>query len=163
MSDDEARVAAEEIFARALRGERSPGVPTVTRFHDPTPPPPIGSAPPVAQKGAPPMSQRATDISRVMLYGGLATVPPGLIAIGILVASRHADPTVVGMICAAPAALAVPILALARLFTRAKEVVEAAPPVEHHHYGGAVVYQDHTTVTTNQRGLITTSRNELPE
>jgi hypothetical protein len=163
MTEEQAREAAEEIIARALRGERSPGVPTVTRFRDPTPAPVIGTAPPVPQYGVPPMSQRATDASRVMLYGGMATVPPGLIAIGILVASRHADPDVVAMICAAPAAFALPLLALARLFFRAKQVVEAAPPVHNHLYDGAVVRQEHTTVNTNQRGLITTSRNELPE
>lgn len=120
-----------------------------TSFRDPTRPPLIGTAAPVAQPGTPPMSQRATDISRMMLAGGVATVPPGLIAIGILVASRHADPTIIGMICAAPAALAVPILAIARLVRRAGE---AAPPVIHHNYTGPV-YQDQRNLHSKNTGV----------
>lgn len=120
-----------------------------TRYLDETPVPLIGSAPPVAQPGIPPMSQRASDISRLMLYGGAATVPPGLIAIGLLIASENANPTVIAWICAAPAALAVPILTLARLLRRAKD---AAPDEIHNHYEGPV-YQDQREVHTSTRGV----------
>ncbi|MER5613282.1 hypothetical protein [Streptomyces sp. NPDC002215] len=129
-----------------------------TSYRDDTPLPVVGTASPVTQPGVPPMSQRATDISRVMLAAGVATVPPGLIAIGILVASEHADLTVIGMICAAPAALAIPILAVASLLRRAKDVL---PAEHHHHYTGTVV-QDQRSITTTTRGVIATTRNTTP-
>ncbi|MET9122078.1 hypothetical protein [Streptomyces sp. NPDC004528] len=55
------------------------------------------------------MYARTTEITRPVMYASLATVPP------VLVAPEHANPTVIGVICAPPAALAVPILPLARL------------------------------------------------
>jgi hypothetical protein len=128
----------------------------LTAYRDPTPLPQFGPTPPVPQPGTPPMSQRATDISRVMLYGGVATVPPGLITIGVLVASQHADPTIIGMICAAPAAIAVPILAIARLVRRAGE---AAPPVTNNNYTGPV-YQDQRNVHSSTRGVWAKTTNQ---
>ncbi|MEU2622204.1 hypothetical protein ABZ642_29455 [Streptomyces sp. NPDC007157] len=150
LTDDEAATEARRIIADAYRP--APDVPT--SYRDTSPLPAYGDTPPVAQQGTPPMSQRAVDTGRLMLTAGLSTVPPGLIAIGVLIASRDADPTVIGMICAAPAALAVPILALARLFTR---VAEAAPDEHHHHYNGPV-WQENTT--THTHGLIARTRNE---
>ncbi|MER7507060.1 hypothetical protein ABTX82_01725 [Streptomyces lavendulae] len=122
---------------------------TATAYRDESPLPEVGTTPPIAQPGRPPMSQRATDISSIMLYGGLATVPPGLIAIGLLVASGYADPAVIGMICVAPAVIAVPVLAVARLLRGAQGVV---PGEQHHHYNGPVS-QQHQTVNTQTRGL----------
>jgi predicted Co/Zn/Cd cation transporter (cation efflux family) len=95
------------------------------------------------------MSQKATDASAFMLAAGLATVPPGLIAIGILIASDYADPAVIAMICAAPAAIALPILAIARLLRGAKAVV---PDTHNHHYAGPV-HQEHRNVSTQTRGI----------
>jgi hypothetical protein len=129
---------------------------TPTAYRDPTPTPVTGTAPPVPQPGRPPMSQRATDVSALMLTAGLATVPPGLIAIGVLVASDYADPAVIGMICVAPAAIAVPILAVARLLGRAKEV---APAVHTHNYTGPVSQKSHI-VNTQTRGLIAKTINK---
>ncbi|MFD6180076.1 hypothetical protein [Streptomyces goshikiensis] len=126
-----------------------------TAYRDPTPLPAVGDTPPVAQPGRPPMSQRATNASTLMLAAGLSTVPPGLIAIGLLVASDYADPVVVGMICAAPAVIAVPILAVARLLRGAQGIV---PPEHHHHYNGPVSQQHHT-VSTQTRGLIAKTTN----
>ncbi|MDX2757875.1 hypothetical protein [Streptomyces europaeiscabiei] len=123
-------------------------------FRDDSPVPLIGSAPPVAQPGVPPMSQRATDIGRLITYSSLATVPPGLIAIGVMVASEHANPTVIGMICAAPAALAVPILAIARLLRGAGE---ALPAEHHHHYSGPV---DQRTTHSSTRGVWAKTNNQ---
>ncbi|MET8982059.1 hypothetical protein ABZX85_41350 [Streptomyces sp. NPDC004539] len=145
LSEAAAEAEAARIIADAYRP--APAVPT--SYRDTSPLPAHGDTPPVAQPGIPPMSQRAVDASRLMLTAGLATVPPGLVAIGILVASRQADPTVIGMICAAPAAVAVPVLALARLFTRARE---AAPDTHHHHYDGPV-YQDQRTTHTRTAGV----------
>lgn len=117
-------------------------------FHrDDTPLPRYGTTPPVPQPGVPPMSHRTTEIARAVMFGSLATVPPGLIAVAVMVASEHANPTVIGMICAAPAAIAVPILALARLMRRAGE---AAPAEQHHHYSGPV-HQHTQTVHSHTR------------
>jgi hypothetical protein len=150
--DDQARrlLAAVEEAMRTPTSYRSddPDVPSWSEGAR------IGSAPPVPQPGVPPMSQHATDIGRTALYCGLATVPPGLITIGVLLASGQANPTVVGWICAAPAALAVLILAAARLLKGAKEVVEAAPPEVHNHNTfNASVHQDQRTVHTETRGV----------
>lgn len=150
LSQEDADREAKRIISEALLS-----------YRDPSPVPPIGATPPVAQPGIPPMSQRATDISRILIAAGVASVPPGLIAIGVLVASEHADPTVIGLICAAPVALAVPIIAIASLLRRAKETIQAAPPEHHHHYAGNV-HQDHTVVTTQTRGVWAKTRNELP-
>ncbi|MCY0959966.1 hypothetical protein [Streptomyces sp. H27-H5] len=122
---------------------------TPTAYRDPTPIPAVGPTPPVAQPGRPPMSQRATDASAFMLAAGAATVPPGLIAIGLLVASDYANPTVIAMICAAPAVIAVPVLAIARLLARAKEVM----PAEQHNYYSGPVHQENRTVNAETRGL----------
>jgi hypothetical protein len=152
MTDAQAEAEARRLIADMCKPV--PAVPTAHR--DDTPLPAYGPAPPVAQPGRPPMSQRAVDTSTVLLSAGAASLPVGAVAIGILLASGHADPTVIGMICAAPAAVAVPILAVARVLRRAKDVV---PDVHHHHYN-VPVRQDHTT--THTRGLIARTRNELP-
>jgi hypothetical protein len=86
------------------------------------------------------MSARTTEVTRSVMYCSLATVPPGLIAVAVMVASEHANPTIIGMICAAPAAIAVPILALARLVRRAGE---AAPSEIHQTYTGNVHQENH--------------------
>lgn len=117
---------------------------TPTSYRDTTPLPVVGDALPVAQPGVPPMSQRTTDTLRAVMFASVATVPPGLIAIGILVASEHADPTVIGMICAAPAVIA---LAIARLVRSAGKAV---PPTIHQHYTGTV-NQHHQTVNSHTR------------
>ena len=132
-----------------------------TSFRDHSPLPAIGATPPVAQPGRPPMSQKAADISGVMVASSVPTFALGAAATGVLWVSGHADPVVVGMICAAPAAVAVPILALARVLRRAKETVEAAPPVHHHHYNGPV-HQDNRNINTHTRGVWAKTRNELP-
>ena len=136
-------------LANAVEEALAGVVPTNVRVDDPTIPswqdgPRIGNAPPVAQPGIPAMSQRASDIGRLVMYTSWATVPPGLLAIGIMVASEHANPTVIGMICAAPAAIAVPILAIARLVRRAGE---AAPTEIHQTYTGPVHQQTTHTET----------------
>ncbi|MFF6991664.1 hypothetical protein [Streptomyces sp. NPDC010273] len=150
LTDDQAATEAARIIADAYRP--APVIPS--SYRDTSPVPAHGDMPPVAQPGVPPMSQRAVDTSRLMLTAGLATVPPGLIAIGVLIASRHADPTVIGMICAAPAAVAVPILAVARLIRSAGE---AAPDTHHHHYTGPIT-QEHTT--THTRGFFARTHND---
>lgn len=127
-----------------------------TSFRDETPVPPVGTALPVPQPGRPPMSQRATDTSALILSVGAASLPFGAAVTGILWASGNADPLVVGLLFGAPTALA---LALARLFRTAKQ---AEPDVHHHHYEGAQIVQDHSTTNTRTTGLWASTRNQLP-
>lgn len=127
-----------------------------TSYRDHTPVPAVGTAPPVPQPGIPPMSARTTEITRAIMYASLATVPPGLIAVAVMVASEHANPTVIGMICAAPAAIAVPILALARLLRGAKDVL---PDEIHNHYTGTVI-QDQRNVNTSTRAVWAKTNNQ---
>lgn len=129
-----------------------------TSYRDDTPVPAYGPTPPVPQPGRPPMSQKATDTSALMLSGSVLTLATGAAATGILWASGHADPTVVACICAAPPAL---LLALSRVVKRFKETVEAAPPVIHQHYTGPV-HQDHRTTSTTTRGVWAKTNNQLP-
>lgn len=96
------------------------------------------TSPPVSKRDMPAMSARTTEFTRSVMYCSLATVPPGLIAVAVMVASENANPTVIGMICAAPAAIAVPILALARLLRRAGQM---APDVHHHTHAGPEYHQ----------------------
>lgn len=149
-------MTADAELATRLIDAVNEALTTPTAYRDLTPTPAIGATPPVPQPGRPPMSQRATDVSALMLAAGLATVPPGLIAIGVLIASDYADPAVIGMICAAPAAVAVPILAVARLLGRAKDAV---PAVHTHQYTGPVSQQHHT-VSTQTRGLFAKTINK---
>lgn len=115
-------------------------------------------SPPKLRPDVPAMSARTAEITRAVMYCSLATVPPGLIAVAVMVASEHANPTVIGMFCAAPAVIAVPILAVARLVRRAGE---AAPPEIHQHYTGHV-YQDQRSIHTETRGVWAKTVNQPP-
>jgi hypothetical protein len=84
------------------------------------------------------MSQKATDTSALMLSGSVLTLATGGAASAVLWASGHADPAVIGLIAAAPVAVAVPIYALARLV---KAAATATPSEHHHHYTGPVHQQ----------------------
>ncbi|NUS14098.1 MAG: hypothetical protein HOY69_22275 [Streptomyces sp.] len=149
MTEPRTPLSEEVAEQEARRLIRDAYQPTAVRIDNPDIPsykdgPRVGSTPPVPQPGIPPMSARTTEITRAVMYASLATVPPGLIAIGIMVASQHANPTVIGMICAAPAAIAVPILAVARLVRRAGE---AAPTEIHQTYTGNVHQETRITHT----------------
>jgi hypothetical protein len=98
------------------------------------------------------MSQKATDASALMLSAGVASIPLGGMTSLVIYALGAVDPVSLAIAAGAPAALAIPILALARFARRAKEVVEAAPPTHHHHYNGPV-YQDQRTVNSTARGV----------
>lgn len=119
------------------------------RRHDTTPEVVIGNTPPVPQPGRPAMSEKATDDSvRMIAFGGMTLM---MCAGGgiVMVASEFADPTVIGMICAAPIALAFPIWALGRF---AKSLKGALPEQHQHTYNGPV-YQDQRTQQTKTSGL----------
>lgn len=136
--------------------EQTPRIPTFHR--DTSPLPAIGTTPPVTQPGRPPMSQRATDVSTLMLTGSIAYAIVGGTTAGVMAVSEYADPTVCGIVFAAPALF---VLAVARVFKRAADAREAAPPQITQYYSGDV-HQDHTQITTSTRGVIAYSRNNLP-
>jgi hypothetical protein len=142
MTDEQAAVEARRIIADFA-----------TSYRDPTPLPAVGPTPPIPQPGRPPMSQRATDASALMLSGSVLTATLGGSATDILWASGHADPAVVATVFGAPAFLA---LAISRVLKRAKDVV---PPEIHHHYEGPV-YQDQRNVHSHTRGVWAKNTNQ---
>jgi hypothetical protein len=125
----------------------------------------IGTTPPVPQPGRPAMSQKAVDLNTTILSISVVIGMTGLAATGVLVASGHANQTVIAWVCACvvavPAALALPVLALKALMKSAKEVVQAAPPTIHNHYSGQIT-QTTNTINADTRGLVAITRNELP-
>lgn len=150
-----------DAFSQAL--DQATAVPTF--YRDETELPAIGTAPPVQQPGRPPMSQKAVDLNTTILTSSVFTAALGGSATAILWASGQANSTVIGWVCAcvvaAPAALAVPVLAIKSLMKSAKDVVEAAPPVHNHHYNGDV-YQDYRSTNSKTHGIVAINRNELP-
>ncbi|MFE9398648.1 hypothetical protein [Streptomyces flavidovirens] len=116
-----------------------------TFFKDATKPPPIGTAPPVQQPGRAAMSQQATDVSVLMIAGGVSTVMVGGTTAGLMYVSQYADLGVCIAVFSAPAVL---VLALSRLF---KAAVQAAPPEIHNHNNGPV--QNSTQIVTNTNKL----------
>ena len=159
---DNARKAAAREFLADLESVMQPATgpapaPAATSFRDHTPLPAIGPTPPVPQPGRP-MSQKAADISGVMVASSVPTVALGAAATGILWGSGHASPVVIAVICAAPTTL---VFALSRLVKHAKQAVEAAPAEINHHYTGPV-YQDHRSLHTQTRGVWARTNNELP-
>jgi hypothetical protein len=116
----------------------------------------IGTAPPVPQPGRPPMSQRAVDINTTILSASVASVPIGGMTSLVLYTLGHVDPVTLAIAATAPATLAVPILAAARLLSRAKQ---AMPDEHHHHYEGPV-YQDQRNVQTKNTGLWAKTTNQ---
>ncbi|WP_432008708.1 hypothetical protein [Streptomyces bacillaris] len=122
-----------------------------TSYRDPAPLPAVGSAPPVAQPGQPPMSQWATDASGVLKAVSVASLPIG----GALWIVGQVEPLTLGIIFGSPAVAA---LAVARLVAKVKDANQNAPQPVTNHYHGAV-HQDTRTVTSNTRGIIANTRN----
>ncbi|MEW2267818.1 hypothetical protein [Streptomyces sp. NPDC047868] len=146
-----------------IADDQMPRIPTY--YRDPVAAPVIGTAPPIAQPGRPPMSQRAVDLNTTLLSTSVLTAALGGAFSAILWASGQANPTVIAWVCAAaialPAAIAVPVLALKSLTKSAKEVAQAAPPEIHNHYTGTV-HVDRREVHSKNTGLIATNRNQTP-
>lgn len=128
-----------------------------TAYRDPTPLPTVGNTPPVAQPGRPPMSQRATDASALMLTAGIASIPIGGSLSLVLYTLGGVDPAVIGL-CAAGGVLV--LAGLARVVSALKAVVEAAPPAEQHNHYHGPVSQQHHTVSTQTRGLFAKTINK---
>ncbi len=121
------------------------------RRQDTSPKAVIGTAPPVAQPGRPPMSAKAVDDTARMLGASVLVATSGGAATAILWASGHANPAVVGIVFGAPTAL---VLALGRLAKRARP-----EPDVHHHYEGPV-YQDQRSVESRNFGVWAKNNNE---
>lgn len=154
-SQPDAATRAAAVIA-AVEDVYQPAQAAPTSYRDTSPLPVVGTAQPVAQPGRPPMSQRATDASGVMLAAGVASVPIGGSVSLVLYTLGHVDPVVVGIAAAAPVAL---VAALAKVVKSVRAAAEAAPPTHHHHYSGTVV-QDHSSLTTTTRGVIARTTND---
>ncbi|MEO3767678.1 hypothetical protein [Streptomyces sp. B5E4] len=119
-----------------------------TAYRDDSPLPAVGSTPPVAQPGRPPMSQAATDASGLMLAAGVGSLGVGGAVSLVLVASGYADPLVVGLLCATPPVALLSLKGLVKALGKAAQ--DTAPQEHHHHYAGPVV-QHHREVTNHNR------------
>lgn len=99
----------------------------------------IGNAEPVAQTdgGRPPMSQKATDASVLMLSGGVASVLVGGGISLVLWSSGHADPTVIGWMTIGPPAALLSLKGLVKAF---KTTVRP----EIHNHNGTEYHEHHT-------------------
>ena len=123
-----------------------------TSYRDDTPIPVVGTTPPVPQPGRPPMSQKATDASALMLAGGATSLLVGGSASLVMLASGYADPVVVAILLGAPSVL---VLAISKLLGRAKN---ALPSETHHHYTGTV-HQQSQTINSQTSWLGKTTNN----
>ncbi|MFJ5646333.1 hypothetical protein [Streptomyces sp. NPDC093223] len=135
------RLITEAYASPAAPAAPVPPVPAVTSYRDTAPLPAYGTAQPVVQQGRPPMSQKATDISAVMLAGSVASVPVGGITCLVLWTLDAVNPLNLALGASAPVAV---LLAAGALLSRLKGV-----HTEHHHHYSGPVHQDLSTATTN--------------
>ncbi|SEF19006.1 hypothetical protein [Streptomyces sp. Ag109_O5-10] len=151
LSPAAAAAEAERLIAEAYRPDTPPPVPAVTSYRDTNPLPAYGSTPPVAQQGRPPMSQRAVDVSTVMLAGSVASVPVGGITCLVLWTLDAVNPVNLAIGGLTPVAI---LLAAGALLSRLKGV-----HTEHHHHYSGPVHQDLSTTTTNTaKGVLAVNR-----
>ncbi|MEU8839948.1 hypothetical protein AB0D97_12575 [Streptomyces roseus] len=129
---------------------------TPTAYRDPTPTPTIGAAEPVPQPGRPPMSQKATDASALMLAAGAASLPIGGATSLVLYTLGHVDPAALTIGAAAPVGL---VLAIGSLIRAAGRGMQGLGAEHHHHYNGPVSQTTHS-VSTQTRGLIAKTSNQ---
>ncbi|WP_241989795.1 MULTISPECIES: hypothetical protein [unclassified Streptomyces] len=147
MTDAEAAAEAKRIITNAYQP---------TAFHDTTPLPAYGATPPVAQPGRPPMSQRATDASALMLSGSIASLSVGGATSLVLYTLGQVDPVTLTVGAAGPVAL---ILAAGSLLRSAGRARADAHTEHHHHYQGPV-HQDQHTVHATTRGIWAKTTNQ---
>ncbi|MFK8851234.1 hypothetical protein [Streptomyces sp. Ac-502] len=153
--DETARALLDAVNAAmseahtTLAAEQAPAIPT--SYRDTTPLPAIGTTPPVPQPGRPPMSQKATDASGLMLAGGIASLPLGAASSLVLWVLGQADPVPLAIGGAAPVALVLAVAVAVRCF-------RGVHTEQHDHYEGTVV-QNTTHLTQNTKGLIAKTTN----
>ncbi|MEU5314415.1 hypothetical protein [Streptomyces sp. NPDC021562] len=153
LSPTAAAAEAERLITEAYRPDLTPPTPApAATFHrDTTPLPAYGTTPPVPQPGRPPMSQRAVDVSTVMLAGSVASVPVGGITCLLLWTLDAVNPVNLAIGASAPVAV---LLSAGALLSRLKGV-----HTEHHHHYSGPVHQDLSTTTTNTaKGVIAVNR-----
>jgi hypothetical protein len=145
LTESEADARARKLIDEAYRP---------TSYRDDSPVPEYGAATPVPQPGRPPMSQRATDISGVMLAGSVASVPVGGVTALVLYTLGHVDPTSLAIGAGAPVAFVLAVGSLLRSAGRAKRDMHTE---HHHHYSGPVVQR--TEVNTHTKGMFSRTNN----
>lgn len=126
-----------------------------TAYRDPSPVPAIGTTPPIAQPGRPPMSQKATDASALMLVVGAASLPIGGATSLVLYTLGHVDPVALAIGAAGPVAMVLALGSLVRAASRGLQGIK----VEQHLYTGSV-HQKNRTVVTENRGLFAKTINK---
>ncbi|QUI36321.1 hypothetical protein H9W91_35770 (plasmid) [Streptomyces alfalfae] len=149
LSADEADARARQLITEAY------GPPT--SYRDETTPPAYGPTPPVPQPGRPPMSQKATDASALMLSGSVAALSVGGATSLVLYTLGTVDPTTLAIGAAGPVALVLAVGSLLRSVGRAK----ADAHTEHHHHYAGPVRQESTTVSSTTKGLFAKNRNDV--
>lgn len=158
----EEKAHADAEAARLIADWLSDNGPVATSFRDTTPVRPTG-AQPVAQHGRTPMSQKATDISGVMLAASVASVPIGGMTALVLYVVGHANPLNLAIGAGAPIGLVLAGGIAAKMIGRAvREGAEgvamaasAMPPgeVHHHHTGPSYIENRSVHVNTETRWL----------
>ncbi|MEV8101927.1 hypothetical protein [Streptomyces sp. NPDC088135] len=144
--------AEADLRARQLIDEAY----TPTSHRDDSPLPAYGPTPPIAQPGRPPMSQRATDASTLMLTGSVAALSVGGATSLVLYTLGQINPTTLAIGAAGPVALVLAAGSLLRSLGRAK----ADAHTEHHHHYEGAVHQDHRAVHTTTRGMWAKTTNQ---
>ncbi len=155
LSDSEAAVEARRIIEGLYRPEPA-AAPFPTSYRDTSPNDP-GTAAPVLQPGRPPMSQRATDASALMLAGSVASVSLGGATSLVLYTLGQVDPVTLAVGAAGPVALVLAVGSLLRSAGRAKKDMHTE---HHHHYNGSV-RQETTNVSSMTKGLFAKNRNDV--
>ncbi|MFE7466409.1 hypothetical protein ACFU6R_20190 [Streptomyces sp. NPDC057499] len=127
-----------------------------TSHRDDSPLPAYGPTPPVPQPGRPPMSQRATDASALMLSGSVAALSTGGATSLVLYTLGQVDPVTLALGAAGPVALVLAAGSLLRSLGRAR----ADAHTEHHHHYQGPVTQDQRSTHTTTRGLWAKTTNQ---
>lgn len=148
LTETEADARARQLITEAY---------TPTSYRDDSPVPTHGPTPPVAQPGRPPMSQRATDLSGLMLAGSVASLSVGGATSLVLYTLGQVDPVTLAVGAAGPVALVLAVGSLLRSAGRAK----ADMHTEHHHHYTGPVRQETTNVSSTTKGLIARNRNDV--
>ncbi|MFF7184697.1 hypothetical protein ACFZAR_05560 [Streptomyces sp. NPDC008222] len=142
LSEEVAEETAKQLIAAAYQP---------TSYRDDSPIPVVGTAPPVAQPGRPPMSQKAVDVNTTILSAGVASLPIGGSVSLVLYTLGHVDPVSLAIGAAAPVAFALAIGTLLRS-------LRGLHTETHHHYDGASVYQ--STTNTENHGVWVKTNNK---
>lgn len=149
--------------ARLLAEGYSTDAPVATRYRDIDPVPTTGGAVPHAQPGRPPMSQRATDHSALVLSYSVASLPVGGATSLVLWALSSVSPTTLAIAGLAAAGFVITVGITARMMGRAvREGASALPDnTQHHHTHIGPTYLQHNQLHTQTRGFGRTT-NQLP-